>query len=201
KSLTDPFAPSIYIECTIEHVDNNKYGKDVTKFILIKEKDPGAKCLCISSTGFSLPVIERARESRIDTLTYEELFARFQQFSPYVKAVLDSGDAADELKSLAARYEEPFFEDPIGKDPATDYLTTWRDSTDRANRWLIVVGEYGTGKTALTKMLLRRWAGDYRSNALKPIPIRLELRNFSRQFDARSLLHHFLDTNQLGHIS
>jgi hypothetical protein len=62
-SMTDPFAPPIYIEATIEHVDNDKYGKDVGKFALIREKDPGAQCLLVSATGFSNPVRERAEQS------------------------------------------------------------------------------------------------------------------------------------------
>jgi len=65
---------------------------------------------------------------------------------------------------------------------------------------LIIVGEYGTGKTALTKILLKRWMQEYQHNTLLPMPFRIELRDFTRQFDARSLLHHFLDTNGLGHL-
>lgn len=34
----------------------------------------------------------------------------------------------------------------------------------------------------------------------KPIPFRIELRDFTRQFDANGLLHHFLDRNGLGAI-
>lgn len=32
---SDPFSVPIYIEATIEYVDNSKYGKDVGKFALI----------------------------------------------------------------------------------------------------------------------------------------------------------------------
>ena len=38
-------------------------------------------------------------------------------------------------------------------------------------------------------------------NPSNPIPFRLELRDFTRQFDARGLIHHFLDHNNLSHIS
>lgn len=64
----DPFARKIYLEVTIEYVDNNKYGKDVGKLAMIGEVDRDADRLIISSSGFSLPVKERARATRIETL-------------------------------------------------------------------------------------------------------------------------------------
>jgi hypothetical protein len=62
------------------------------------------------------------------------------------------------------------------------------------------VGEYGTGKTALTRVLQYRWSTAYQKDPSLPIPFRIELRDFTRQFDARGLLHHFLDSNGLGHL-
>jgi predicted NACHT family NTPase len=64
-----------------------------------------------------------------------------------------------------------------------------------------VTGEYGTGKTALTKILQYRWLQEYKRNPALPIVFRIELRDFARQFDANGLLHHFLDKNDLGHVS
>ncbi len=201
-SKSDPFSTPIYIEATIEYVSNEKYGKDLTKFSLLRAKDPGARCLIVSSKGFTAPVAERARETRIDTLTYGELFNRFERFEAYASLVL-GGDTelGRELSKLSTVYEEPDLHDVHGTHPATQFLTHWRDNTDLAKRWLIVVGEYGTGKTALTKILLRRWFQDYHRNPELPIPFRLELRHYTRQFDARGLLHDFLDRNNLGDLS
>lgn len=63
RHKSDPFSAPIYIEATIEYVDNDKYGKDVGKLALIREKEPDAKRLIVSSRSFSNPVLERARES------------------------------------------------------------------------------------------------------------------------------------------
>ncbi len=199
KRKDDPFAANLYIEATIEHVDNDKYGKDVGKFALIHTIEPQANCLIVSSTGFSLPVQERASKSRIQTLTYEQLFSKFQRFDPYVQHALGDTSLGRDLKSLSDTYEEPDFDDSFGSEPATKFLDTWRDSAD-TNRWLIVVGEYGTGKTALTKTLQYRWLRKFKNEPKLPIPFRIELRDFSRQFDANGLLHHFLDKNHLGHL-
>ncbi|TFV65701.1 UNVERIFIED_ORG: NACHT domain-containing protein [Bacillus sp. AZ43] len=196
----DPFASKVYIEATIEHVDNDKYGKDVGKLALVGEKDPSARRLIVSSRGFSLPVRERARESRIDTLTYEELFRKFERFEPYLRAMLDDGPVATELAQLDAIYEEPVFVDAHGQDGATEWLGEWYRSSGAEHPWLITVGEYGTGKTALTRVVQRRWLMAHRMDPSLPVPFRIELRDFTRQFDADGLLHHFLDRNSLGHI-
>lgn len=200
RHKSDPFASALYIEATIEYVDNDKYGKDVGKLALIREKDPDGRRIIVSSRGFSLPVKERAQESRIQTFTYDELFAKFERFEPYVTSCSSGSVRGNELDTLASVYEEPYFDDPQGKDLATEFLTSWRDRSSSKDRWLVVTGEYGTGKTALTKILQYRWLQDYRVNPSLPIPFRVELRDFTRQFDARGLLHHFLDHNSLGHI-
>ena len=197
---SDPFAQPIYMEVTVEYVNNDKYGKDVGKLALLREKQPEARLLIISSQGFSLPVQERAKNSRFELLTYDELFSKFQRFGPYVDRVLAKGSLAEELVKLDAIYEEPQFVDSYGSVEATKFLDQWRMEDIEDKRWLIIVGEYGTGKTALTKILLKRWMQEYQHNTLLPMPFRIELRDFTRQFDARSLLHHFLDTNGLGHL-
>ncbi len=192
----DPFAVPIYIEATVEYVSNDKYAKDSTKFLLIRNREPGAKLLCISSTGFTAGVKERARESGVEALTYTELFSKFEKFTPYLDYVQTNKD----INSLIASYEEPLFNDEKGIDSATVWLNRWRSFAPDDAKWLIILGEYGTGKTSLTRVLQHRWLGDYLANPASPIPIRIELRNFTRQFDANGLLHHFLDTNRLSHV-
>ncbi len=196
----DPFGRKVYIEATIEHVDNTKYGKDVGKLAMIANLEPQSQKLIVSSAGFSLPVKERAEKTDILTLTYDELFQRFEKFDPYVSRYTTPGPTANPLQSLVKVYEEPHFEDSLGNEVAPQYLTDWKNSGSSDKRWIVVTGEYGTGKTALTQVLLYRWLLEYKSNPSLPIPFRIELRSFARQFDARGLLHHFLDSNGLSHI-
>lgn len=200
-SMSDPFASQIFIEVTIEYVDNEKYGKDVGKLALVAAQLPSAKKLIVSSSGFSLPVKERARATAIETVTYDELFKKFERFEPYVDSILGETSAARDIRQLDAVYEEPDFADSYGRESATKALTRWLGSSGEPKGWMVITGEYGTGKTALTRVLQYRWLKEYKSNPSSPLPIRIELREFSRQFDARGLLHHFLDTNRLSHIS
>lgn len=197
KSKGDPFAPTLYIEATIEYVSTAKYGKDATKFLLVKTKEPGCVCLCVSSNGFTAEVVERATASGVQTLTYDELFKRFEKFGDYTNLVIQDIFTSQ----LIASYEEPQFNDAKGQQFATKWLGQWKQFAPDEAKWLIILGEYGTGKTSLTRVLQRRWLEEYHNNPTKPIPIRIELRNFARQFDARGLLHHFLDANGLSHIS
>ena len=49
RPMSDPFGEPIYIEATIEYVDNEKYGKDVGKLAMIAELEPAARKLIVSS--------------------------------------------------------------------------------------------------------------------------------------------------------
>ena len=197
----DPFGAPIYIEVTTEHVDNSKYGKDVGKLAMMAEVDPQARRLIVSSSGFTLQVQERAAATRIETLTYAQLFKKFEQFDPYITGCLDQADLANELRRLSDIYEEPNFQDAHGNEQATSFLTDWKNDKSTAGKWLLITGEYGTGKTALTKVLQYRWLNNYREAPDLALPLRIELREFANQFNARGLLHHFLDHHGLGHIS
>jgi hypothetical protein len=196
KAIASPFAPTIYIETTIEYVHNTKYAKDLTKFAMIQKQEPYCVCLIVSSRGFTPDVKERAAQTHIKTLTYDELFRSFEKFSNYAERLLSD----DDLKLFESSYEEPFFDDTNGHERATDWIMDWANNNSVSCNWVIILGEYGTGKTALTQVIQRRLLDRYVKSPSDPIPIRIELRDFSRQFDSRTLLHHFLDTNGLSHI-
>ena len=197
KSRADIFAPPVYIEATVEYVDNTKYGKDLTKFVLIREREPDAKLLCISATGFTINVKERASGSRIETLTFDELFNKFQRFSKYLRGIASDS----ELIQLDRLYQDALFDDQAGKESASAFLSSWRKSSSNSNPWIVVIGDYGSGKTTLTKVLLKRWAEECLNDPDLAIPFRIELREFTRQFDARTLLHRFLDDNDLSYLN
>ena len=190
---------NIYIEVTVEYVDTAKYGKDLTKLVMFTS-EVGAQRIIVSSKGFTPDVRERALAAGIDTYTYEELFRTFEKTDPYVDAILTDSPLGVTLHHLNEVYEEPEFEDDLGKEKATNYLADWLRDPSPSHPWLVIVGEYGTGKTALTQILQLRWAQLYRQGIGTPLPFRIELRDFTRQFDARGLLHHFMDRNYLAHM-
>ncbi|GAA4422844.1 hypothetical protein GCM10023148_24460 [Actinokineospora soli] len=189
----------VFIEATVQYVDNTKYGKDLSKLVMFQHL-PGAQRMIVSSKGFTPNVRERAAEAGVLTFTYDELYRKFERTEPYIKNVLGDSVLAKGLRELDQVYEEPFFEDRYGHHKATEYLGSWLTDDAPDSQWLILVGEYGTGKTALTRVLQRRWTEQYRRGEIARLPFRIELRNFAKQFDARGLLHHFLDGNELQHL-
>ncbi len=76
---------------------------------MIAELEPAARKLIVSSKGFSAPVAERAKATRIETLTYSDLFKKFVRFEPYVSSFLGDTPEAVELRRLSDIYEEPEF--------------------------------------------------------------------------------------------
>ncbi|NRG42297.1 NACHT domain-containing protein [Rathayibacter sp. VKM Ac-2835] len=198
--IGNPFASKVYIEATVQYVDNTKYGKDLTKLSMVHMIDPGAICLIVSSNGFTPDVRERAAKTRIETLTYSELFEKFEKFQPYVELITGDTQVADQIRELSSVYEHPKFVDAHGSDNALEWMDKWLHDHDAAKSWLLVVGEYGTGKSALTRMLQKRWLESYKQDPGAAIPVRIELGAFTKQFDAQGLLHHFLDHNGLSHV-
>ncbi|ADG73709.1 putative signal transduction protein with Nacht domain [Cellulomonas flavigena DSM 20109] len=197
--IGDPFAKPVFVEVTTERVDTTKLGKDLTKYYACNEAYPGCTFLIVSTEGFTQSVVERSPKN-VELLTYEALAARFEKFHPYQSAVLTEGHLAQELLRLADVYEPPHFDFDTRLEPALEALHEWIEDSESGSGWLIVVGEYGTGKTALTQMLLRQLMEKNKADPTCPIPVRIELRDFTKQFDVSSLLHKFLDDNNLSHI-
>jgi len=197
--IGDPFAPPVYIEVTTSHVDVNKLSLDLTKYLACRELSPGCTFIVVSTKGFTQSSVERA-PSEVRLLTYDELAASFERFHPYQRSVLSDGHLAQELLRLAEVYEPPHFDLDGRLEPALNRLHEWVSDNEAPSGWLIVVGEYGTGKTALTQVLLRELMQQHRVDPSCPIPVRIELRDFTKQFDVSSLLHKFLDDNNLSHI-
>lgn len=195
----DLFAPRIWIEATVEYVNNTKYGKDLTKLSIIREEYPQDATLIVSSRGFTPDVTERAKRASQRLLTYAELFSSFERYDPYITNVLGDSELGKGLAELDRVYERPQFDDDHGNQDAVSWLNEWVTDPKQPN-WLVITGEYGTGKTALSRILQLHWSRRYWADSKYAVPFRIELRDFTRQFDADGLLHYALDKSGLGHV-
>ncbi|MFJ4810255.1 NACHT domain-containing protein [Streptomyces longwoodensis] len=201
KQLAGLGEQRVFIETSVDQVNTtSRYEKMLAKLCSLGRQFPGSQQVLVSSAGFTDDARSQARSLGVLTYTYEDLFHQFERTDPYVEHVLGTSDFAQSLRELDLVYEEPDFVDSHGTQKATEWLTDWAALDNASSRWVVVVGEYGTGKTALTRVLQRRWMTAYKNGQMSRIPFRVELKDFTRQFDARGLLHHFLDRNELAHI-
>lgn len=201
KQMAGLIEQKVFIEVTVDQVNMVRHEGLIAKLALVRKQVLGSQQVLVSSGGFTDEARDHAKMEGILAYTFQELFRQFERTDPYIEHVLGDGDFAESLRDLDEVYEEPDFDDDQGVHRATDWLTRWVGDEADPSRWVVVVGEYGTGKTALTRVLQRRWMSDYREGRLTRLPFRVELRDFSRQFDARGLLHHFLDRNELAHLN
>lgn len=196
------------IEVTVSHVDVEKYGKDLTHFAVIREEDPEARCIMVSSQGFAPRTLERATKARVRCWTYSEFRRRFIATAAYEDLVVGPDDAVlsiapqdpnaelplwRQVRDLAAVYQDPRIVTQVNGQVKTEpSALAWFDGWLKAptRQWVSLIGDYGSGKTALTKMLLLRWMRDFRRDG-GALPIRIELRDFATKFDYEGLLIHF----------
>ena len=127
----DFFRTPLIVECTVEYVDNTKYGKDLTKLMLVREKDHRATLLIVSLKGFTAEVRERAHETRIECLTYDEFRRKMVNVAAYENLVLGPSDTDvsrsaphdralpvplwKELAAIEGVYEPPELIEPNGR--------------------------------------------------------------------------------------
>lgn len=199
--LAPSLAAATYVVVRPRGIDVSQYQIDAAVFAAIRHKNRRASIIYLAQAEPDPQVLKLAESSDIDVVSITALRKRFAQFEPYVNYVLKKGDIASKLAEMDRIYEESSFNDPHGQVSATKFLTDWLRGNSNAPPWIVVTGDYGTGKTALTQVLLRRWMQLYEQGESVPLPIRIELRTFGKVFDARGLLYYFLDEQKLGHLS
>ena len=156
--------------------------------------------------GDHLMSVSQLREILIPTSAYEDMVLG-KQGEEYSKSTTEDANAAvplwHELDLLERAYQEP----PLSvRDstalrgmPALAWFDNWLRQPPESQQWVLLSGNYGSGKTALTKMLLRLWMQRYR-NGGRVLPIRIELRDFARKFDEQTLLFHWWTASQLENV-
>jgi tRNA A37 threonylcarbamoyladenosine biosynthesis protein TsaE len=219
QKIGDPFSIKTFVEVTLSYVNNDKYALDNTKYSLIKQKEAykHSKCVIVSKKGFAPPTKERATEAGVECLTYEEFRRKMLITYAYEEYVLgpnpelmgkqlacyDQNEAIQpnpvwfDLLNLESVYINPIVIDNNKEVEALEWFDDWLNLD---SGWVTLIGDYGTGKTALTNMLLLRWMRRYHKNIDFPMPVRIELRHFARRMDYDGLLHHFLDNYRLREL-
>lgn len=143
-----------------------------------------------------------AHESGIGLFTYAEKTSQLIDFSPYLRDLVRAFDVIDDLRpnepALGSYYVsssgERILKGETVKIPKADEYVAQALSGNGRERHLAVLGEYGTGKTSLSKKLARDLADAYlKAPESARIPILFNLREFNGKLDIEAFVTSFLD--------
>jgi uncharacterized protein YjbI with pentapeptide repeats len=156
--------------------------------------------------GDHLMSVSQLRRVLIPTSAYEDMVLGSVGVE-YTKPSAEDENAAaplwHELDLLERAYQEPLLSVTDGavvrEVRALAWFDEWLRQPQENRRWVSLIGNYGSGKTALTKMLLRQWMQRYR-NGGRVLPVRIELRDFARKFDEQGLLFHWWTASQFEDV-
>jgi WD40 repeat protein/MinD-like ATPase involved in chromosome partitioning or flagellar assembly len=153
----------------------------------------GALGLLVSRAGFTAEARAHAEALGVIRLaTYDELVASLV-------------DLRDYHTSLIRNYEgtrlEPLYVPPDAREegkeerePAWDIVADWLSQPEQP--FLAMLGDYGTGKTCLSRRLAHRLARQFRDDAKARQPILIELKEVPQAFSLETVLaDHFQKNN------
>lgn len=175
------------IECkagpvTTEHVD-----KLLLKLQLVRRQYPSAQGTIVAMSGFTDAVTSHAAAVGIQLTEHRDLQAHLFDAHNYVHALLDRLHQDDAYR--LDRYVEPTISpgDSNQGRPAFGVIDEWINSGE----WnqLTLLGDIGTGKSFLTRMLAFRLARAFNeSSSTSIIPVLVDLRHADRHFTLESLI-------------
>ena len=179
------------IECKAGGVTADHLDKFLIKLDLVKQEYPDALGTVISGASFTNEVRTHANTKGIQLTSYRELSAQILDAPSYAQALIR------EIKANE-HYQPQLFVDPWicheSTGPGTNsskFLKEWL--LDGSWNQLTLLGDMGTGKSFLSRMLAFQLAQEYLNNPVEaPLPVLVDLRNADRQFSLEGLiLTHF----------
>ncbi|HYO56754.1 NACHT domain-containing protein [Archangium sp.] len=182
------------IECkagpvTVDHLDSF-----LAKLNLVRREYPSSLGTIVSGSSFTAAVASHAAQSGIQLITYRELSAQILDGHPYVNQLLREQNSNERYRP--ERFVEPricYDTTSVGV-PAFRIIDEWLN--DEAMRQLTLLGDVGTGKTFLSRMIANRLGEEFLAEPMdKPLPLLVDLRHADRQFSLEGILSwHFAQT-------
>lgn len=179
------------IECKAGPVTSEHLDKFSIKLGLVRREYPDAQGTIVGSTSFTEEVRAHALSVGIQLTLYRDLSAQILDAPSYAQALVREIGQNE-------RYQPELFVEPNisyesrgEAQSAFQLLNAWLGD----GRWnqLTLLGDVGTGKSFLGRMLALRLAKEYLKNPVNaPLPLLVDLRNADREFSLEGLiLTHF----------
>jgi hypothetical protein len=186
-----------YINCIHDH---KVKCEDVDDFRNILSNKPRATGMIVSKYGFETSAESSADEYDIEALTYEQLVSRLIDFSPYMDKLIDDYDqnGVEYKMPLKKLYiEQNIIEDRTGrKDSLSNYVNEWLN--DNTQNLLVILGDYGTGKTSFTLKYASELANKRKLENKGIIPVRIELKTYREALDYDAMIVSHLSKNKIS---
>ena len=186
-----------YIQCVHDHEVKRE---DVNEFINILSSVPRATGMIVSKFGFEPSALSRTNEKYIVARTYDQLVSELIDFSPYMDKLIDDYEQNGveygmPLKKLYI--EQDIIEDRTGrKDSLSNYVNEWLN--DNTQNLLVILGDYGTGKTSFTLKYASELANKRKLENKGIIPVRIELKKYREALNYDSMIVNHLSENGIS---
>ncbi|ETT53913.1 hypothetical protein BSK66_12560 [Paenibacillus odorifer] len=181
---------SILIECKFKFDESDKVNsEDVRKFhgskeIFHREGKYGDidKAYIVTNAQFAPQAYETSQVLSVNLFTEQELIKNLMDFTPYLRSTIKMYESSHLYKHF------------IDLNSVNDW--SMLEEIDQFLRYddpaLVILGDYGTGKTSFCTNLCYRLANDYLAGKDVPIPILIQLRDYERAVSLQDLITSFL---------
>jgi RNA polymerase sigma factor (sigma-70 family) len=175
------------IECKSGPVKAEDIDSFVAKLTLVKKEYPSALGTIVSGSTFTDAVTTHAHAVGIQLTLIRDLSAQLFDGQAYVRNL--QREIASNERYNAELYIEPYVSQEVDAQPelAFEVIKEWL--RDENLRQLTLLGDVGTGKSFLSKMVADRLADAFLKRPLdNPMPVLVDLRNADRQLSLEGLI-------------
>ncbi|HEY6249629.1 MAG TPA: NACHT domain-containing protein, partial [Candidatus Angelobacter sp.] len=185
------------VECKAGDVTVDDLDRFLLKLNLVQKDYADAQGTIVAGLGFTDSVTAHASAKGIKLTSFRDLSAQILDGPAYANALLR--EIENNERYIPKLFVEPSIRyDPAGKGhQAFAVLSQWLQ--DAQWNQLTLLGDVGTGKSFLCRMLARHLAHRYlESPSDQPLPLLVDLRNADREFSLEGLILTHFATHSLS---
>lgn len=175
------------IECKSGQIVSSDLDVFLNKLKLVQGEYPSAQGTLISGVAFSDPVQSHAAAIGVQLTTYRDLSAQLLDGHTYAKNLVKEIESNTRYPLDFYTEQNVSYESSSESILASELISEWLE--DKTWNQLTLLGDLGTGKTFLTRVVSYQLAKDFLDTPLeKPLPIRIDLRKADREFSLEGLV-------------